>query len=290
MIVNKIPHGGDHGDSSGTGSSPGFWGRLWGRIKSNIGSIIGGLIGGPIGAALGGWLQSVIDAGGDVNARVEIVAETPEKYPMTYIEQKLFSKMHVFQLQSTVKALANKIDETIVTQTLNRTKQSNVIVIEKANEVLWAISVIKANNTSLVNFGDGTKSRNFLLNKVELIELYLNALEKLVIKYVEDNTASSHKLILEVQNVSKITTIERLQINWQGQRVDANIKKYISRSQSTDDNTQVDVDVVDTDVNSPGDVTGTGIESQIDANEKENNKLLKIGFGILAGAIILKKI
>ncbi len=283
----------DFNEPGGEGpSSPakGFFGRLWGRIKRNIGSILGSLAGGPIGGILGGLLDKWLDAGVDINYSREGISVSIEepKYPITQTEEIQLDKIHNLQIAPMVVYLVNLIDQEINIQSTNRTRFSNDVIISKANKVLHAISIINANNTTLVNFGEGRRSKNFILNKIAILEMYLDIVEKSVVKYVEENTNGEFKLVLETMLVSTVKNIQKYPLSWQGQEVHAKIKKYMLRGLETNGN-QTDVIIVNTDPESDEPLTNAGhSDSEINASKDINNKnsLLKIGAVVTVTGIV----
>src|SRR5690606_34667680 len=101
------------------------------------------------------------------------------------------------------------------------------------------------------------RSKNFTLNKVSLIEIYIDALEKGVFEYMESN-ARDYKLVLSQEQVSKITKIEFMNLNWEGKSVTANVKKYVSETIPTKPN-QIEVVVTNTDPLSPAPATNEDV-------------------------------
>ncbi|WP_044398830.1 DUF456 domain-containing protein [Lacinutrix sp. Hel_I_90] len=285
MIYNRLQ------EQDGSSSSGGFFGKLWRGIKDNIGSIVGLLIGGPVGLLLGAFLDAVINAGGTVTTRGgEIYIDEdgePDQYPLNEIEEGLINEFVENELKPTLIALANKVDLTVNFNRGFSQKGSNII--ETVNSVLKDISVIKSFAVTLQNFAR-SRSSNFYKNKVALIELYFNALEKAVIKTIEDDQTLQYKLVLEPQLVSNISNVESIVTRWQKQTVTANIKKYKAKDAIVT-NQETEVVIGNTDVLDTTPVLQDQydeVANAIDANPK-SNFLRNLGFATIA-ALIIKKI
>lgn len=279
----------------------GFFGRLWHNvIKPRIGAIVGLLVGGPIGAILGELIQQgvnvVFQRGGGL---VEIseggtVSVDPDQYPISQEEENELLAFIETQLKPTIAALANMID-TVINVNVQSRLQNPVTntVLQKANQVLQSISVIRAHNDMILQYGQRVTrygsarySTNYIRNKVEVIELTLNALEQATIQYITNHVAN-YRLVERPFTASYITQIEAMSLFWEGRTVNTNKKVYVSESvPPAPDETPVEViQTTTTTANTPDVVVNSPSGNNVNEIKESKPSLIKIG-AIAAIAII----
>lgn len=268
-----------------TSSQGGFWGRLWGRIKNNIGTIAGLLIGGPVGAILVYFIQAGVNV--IFEREISIDETSVDEFPISPSEESHLNSFVETQLKPILVALANKIDIEInfVSRFLSR-DSSNIIT--NVNSVLKDISIIKAYSITLLNFGTTQYSANFYKNKSKLIDVYFDALEKAVLKTVEDDTSLDVKLVVYTQNVSSISSVENFTFRWFGQTVNAPIKKYVNRNTTLPTDT-TEVVVQNTDVLDSTPAIQNSEQIDIIEAAPKNNFFRNLFLGTVA-VIIIRKI
>ncbi|HCY80343.1 MAG TPA: hypothetical protein DHV22_01400, partial [Xanthomarina gelatinilytica] len=251
-LSSPVILGSSLGNSNITYKKKWLWSRFLGRMAIAIGSAVGGPIGGAIGGAIAAWLSgqdwrvATVEVEGEVNS---------DEYPLTDAEEKYLLGWFENNFAVTINTLADLIDLQIVNNQINKTTTSvSTNIVNAANRVLKAVSVIRANNETLEKYKERIgatsgitfyRSFNFTYNKVRFSNMLLDALEKGVFDYMEKN-ALDYKLVLEQQTVSDITQIEQTTLDWQGKTVTANVKKYVLETIPTKPS-QVEVVVTNTD-------------------------------------------
>lgn len=277
----------------------GFFKSLWGAIKRNAGAIIGGIIGGPIGAIIGMALDAWIN--GKLNTYViEEMESIQNDYPISEKEIVRLDKWFSEKFLPTIKQLALKIDSEIIVQSkrMANRKVVNPNVIEKANNVLRAIAVLRANNKNLLENGERINKNTFfkytynsVMNKTAYSDYFLNVLEKATLIYVQENS-KGYKLVSEIQMVSNTTKVELVEIDWQDKEVYYEVQKYVPVETSLSDN-QNEVEVTNLDVHTNGSATNNETEILTTDKPKTKSNLLKVlGFisvAVVATTLIKKK-
>ena len=274
----------------------GFFGRLWHNIiKPRIGAIVGLLIGGPIGAILGELIQQGVTVtfsrGGALHPNSTNI--DPDQYPISEEETNHLLQFIENQLKPTIAALANTVDAVINIniQSRTRTTVTNQVLI-KANKVLQAIATIRAHNNVILQYGERKStltadkySTNYVRNKVEAIELTLNALEQATIQYITNNV-SNYRLVETSFTASRTTRVERMQLSWQGKTATAIKKMYVDAIIPPNPN-ETPVEVVQTTTTTAGtpDVIITSPSGNSTEIKESKPSLLKIG-AIAAIAIV----
>lgn len=278
----------------------GFFGRLWDAITENLGAILGFLVGGPVGAGVGIFIQNLLTMNqeteeastGKFNVNVDAVNE--DSYPISSTEENILFKWLDFQFKPTIIKIANSVDQSIqlVFSKVSKTSNTEILAINKA---LKDLSILKAYALHIQQFGEYQTgyfssiklSDNFIINKVEAIFIVLDQVEKSILKYMVDNNYSDYKLIAQSEDISNISTVEKVIIDWQGQKVIANIKQY--KEASLVDDSQV-IDVINTDLNNTNPATSTDTEVINAEGEAKptNNKLLKAA-GVTTAIVLIGK-
>lgn len=276
----------------------GFFGRLWDKIKTNIGTIIGAIVGGPAGAALGTLIQNWLTVNPDIEVTYEkttIDAVNEDQYPITPLEENILFAWLEKSFKPTIINIANSTDQNL-NIVFNKSLNSPANVIPSINKALKDISVLKAYALKLREFGEYYKtllktvklSDNYVMNKTEAMFLLLDQIEKGIYKYVLDNNITGYVLVSQLENVSSISRVEKVDFDWQNQVVDASIKKYVVNTDVTTDQEPLDINNVDlNDTTSPTSTDAEVINVEGEA-KPTNNKLLKTVGTTTAVLLILK--
>lgn len=273
------------------GKKKGFFGRLWDRVKKSIGTIIGAIVGGPIGGAIGTLIQGWISENPDIQINeglkgtsIDLSVVEPDSYPISKIEETLLLSWLDNKFKPTIINIANSTDQNL---TLNFSKLSNddLSKITTVNKALKDISVLKAYALKLLEFGEYNTglfiqekfSENYVINKTEAMFIVLDQIEKGAIKYVIDNGLNSNfTLVSDSQLISTIPSVGQVNLDWQGQTVNASIKRYVANQDVTQD--QTPLDVTNTDLTSTDTAVHTSSEViDVQGDPKPQINWLKIG-------------
>lgn len=284
------------------GKKRGFFGKLWDKIKENavavfstVGAVFGGPVGASIGALIGHWVQEnpniiVSNQAQKTNA----ITVEQDEYPISDQEENILLAFVKNQFFPALKAISLTLDSEFVTaqKQLQSINQTAGLKINTVNQALREISILK--NYALVItqhgelkgkfHGNAKYSDNYIINKVEVFNTFLDQVEKGVFKYMIDNNLKGYTLATSQQKVSNITKVRTVNLNWQGQEVTGAIKQYVKNTDLA--NNHQPIEVVNTDIDDFNPPTTTEEEQ---ATTKPKSNIIPKALGITAIVLVVRE-
>lgn len=281
----------------------GFFGNLWNKIKKNIGAIIGFVAAGPVGAAIGELIQSWLTVNPDIvvttgktnlDLDLDVDAINEDSYPISQTEENFLFKWLDKEFKPTILNIANSVDQKIQL-TFSKVANNTVNEITVINQALRQLSILKAYALHIEQYGYYHKnfletiklSDNYVINKVEAMFIVLDQVEKGIIKYMVEKGFTGYELIAQSEDITNVTKVERVNIDWQGQKIQANIKQYADASLISDDQV-IDVDNVNLSDSTPATSTDTEVINTEGEPKPTNNKAIKV-IGVTSALLLLRK-
>ncbi|WP_417198948.1 hypothetical protein [Bizionia sp.] len=208
------------------------------HIRPNIGQAIGDIIGGPIGDIAGSFVQSQINKCSNARAIAIQRGFNPSEMRqsnLSLIEQNKLKSFIDRNLTPTSKYIIKSIDNESV-------KSSGLLTasfIEKCNMGLKEAASLKAYSTFISRYGEKNASSNFIIEKTEAINEFVDVIEKSIIKHLH-NKLTGYKVVLENFNTSNINYVGNISLDWQNKRATAKSKKYV---RITNDSTPPNIEI-----------------------------------------------
>lgn len=277
----------------------GFFGRLWDGIKANaatilgiIGTIGGGVVGGALGTLIGGWLQD--------NPNIEFSSEktlevnyNEDEYPISEEEENVLMHFVKNQFLPAVKNMALSIDaelQSIGNKTLVLASYAPIDIVNKALKEISILKnyalVISEHGERVSAYSKSKRSENYIINKVEVINSFLDQLEKGVLKYVQDNGLDSFVLTVSDTPLNEFKSVRSIPLDWQSQNVTGAIKKYVKNTEATG-NLEI-VEVVNTDIENT--LPATTTNEEVVTTTPKKNGTVKTVLAFTGIALIIERV